>query len=85
MAAALTCLYENKYTAVRIVAFVLIIGVLWEVLEVTSGMTSIGDKGYILDTLDDLCFDMVGAYFMAVISPLFGPNFNLKLRSSRVK
>jgi len=52
----------------RVVIFVLIVGILWEVLEVKSGMTSITDSRYLLDTAGDLFFDVFGGFLLSVLT-----------------
>lgn len=45
-----------------------LIGVLWEILEVKTGMTSPKDLGYALNTASDLFFDIFGSYIMYVFT-----------------
>lgn len=46
----------------QILLFTLIIGVLWEVFEMYTGMTAFTDIGYWLDTEGDILFDVFGSY-----------------------
>lgn len=42
--------------------FVFFIGVLWEVFEFSFGLMSVSDKGFALDTVLDLCMDILGVF-----------------------
>lgn len=43
-------------------AFVLVIGILWEFFELYKSLTHTSDPGYYLDTAGDIFFDLFGAY-----------------------
>lgn len=71
MAAVAAVTLRNKFRVRYAILFVLFIGIAWEILEVSTGMTSVRDRGFISDTLGDLCFDIVGAYAVAMFwSPI---------------
>lgn len=81
IAAIAIYIFRSKFSLRHIVLFVLVVGVAWEILEATTGMTSVGSRGFMADTLGDLCFDIVGAYAVAVFwSPI---NLQLARRSAR--
>lgn len=40
--------------------FVLLVGILWEVFELTFGVVATSDPGFLLDTLIDICMDLCG-------------------------
>ena len=58
----------RKLSMGRVVIFVLMVGILWEVLEVKSGMTSITDSRYLLDTAGDLFFDVFGGFLLSILT-----------------
>jgi len=51
----------KKVSLSQVLVFALIIGVLWEVFEMYTGMTFVNDAGYWLDTFGDIFFDMFGS------------------------
>lgn len=46
----------------QIIGFAFIVGIIWELFELYTGQTFYYDKGYIIDTLGDIFFDIFGAY-----------------------
>lgn len=44
-----------------IIFFALVVGVVWELFELYTGMTFVTDPGYFFDTPKDIFFDTVGA------------------------
>ncbi|HEY4512106.1 MAG TPA: hypothetical protein VJH63_00400 [Candidatus Paceibacterota bacterium] len=51
----------------------LFVGIFWEILEASTGMTSTGDKGYAIDTASDLFFDIFGSYLMYIfVKSIYG-------------
>lgn len=57
---------------VHVVALVLVLGVAWEVFELSFGISSATD--YALDTLIDLCMDVVGAIVVSAAQFFFTPS-----------
>lgn len=53
---------EKSVNILTIITQVFVVGVLWEVFELYGGLTFMTDKGYFIDTLGDLFFDILGAY-----------------------
>lgn len=51
-----------KFNAKTTIISTLFVGILWEIFELYNGLTFLTDKGYTMDTLGDLFFDMVGGY-----------------------
>jgi hypothetical protein len=49
-----------RYTSLwATLSLVFIVGVVWEVFEITSGISP-GEPGFVFDTLLDLCMDVLG-------------------------
>lgn len=68
LAALLVYLRGDNVGKWKIVLSVLVVGLLWEVFEASTGMTSIEDRGYISDTLGDVFFDVLGAKLLLMSS-----------------
>lgn len=57
-----TSLLRKQKKSLSLFIITLIVGIVWEVFELYTGMTMITDSGYYLDTFGDICFDLLGAY-----------------------
>ncbi|MEI6478852.1 MAG: hypothetical protein WCO18_01020 [bacterium] len=51
-----------------VVAFSLLIGVIWELFELNYGITSISNHKYAYDTSSDLVFDVIGGFLAFLIT-----------------
>ena len=51
-----------KRSGTIIIGTVFFVGIVWELFELKTGLTVFTDRGYMLDTLGDLFFDIFGAY-----------------------
>lgn len=63
---ALVFVFKTRASMWKTIAFTLVIGVLWEILEAKSGMTVTTDALYPLDTAGDMFFDLFGAYLFTI-------------------
>lgn len=52
----------DKISGTVVVGSVFLVGIIWELFELKAGLTVFTDRGYMLDTLGDLFFDIFGAY-----------------------
>ena len=59
-------LSSRSATLPKTLLFVLIVGILWEILEARTGMTLSSEAGYAFDTASDLFFDLFGAYIFTI-------------------
>ncbi len=55
-----------EITMGKTLIFVLIVGIIWEILEARTGMTLSTETGYVFDTVSDLFFDIFGAYIFTI-------------------
>jgi hypothetical protein len=53
-------LRERKNLVLSGLSIVIIIGVLWEIFEVAIGFSIIDDPKFLVDTITDLCADIIG-------------------------
>lgn len=51
----------------RVILLSILVGIAWEIYELTFGITFLADKGYVWDTSHDLVMDTLGAFVGAWI------------------
>ena len=51
-----------KLTAVRVISVVTFVAIIWELFELSTGITHFHDLDYVTDTLLDVCTGITGGY-----------------------
>lgn len=60
-------IFPKRYQNTKhIILSVLAVGIMWEVFEVSIGMTMVSDPLYPFDTAGDLFYDIFGAYIFTI-------------------
>lgn len=46
----------------HVFVFALAVGILWEIFELYTGLTAFSDPGFLIDTVGDIIFDVLGSF-----------------------